>query len=116
MKVTRLYTGADHRSHFEDVEIPLEEKGEVGRHSELVKATGVIFRETPGTYNSDWHNAPRRHYVIMLDGEMEVEIGDGTKRIFRTGDILLAENTTGQGHISRAVGRKPRKTLFIALD
>jgi hypothetical protein len=98
------------------MEIPLADKGETGRLSELVKATGVIFRETSGAYDYDWHNAPRRQYVVMLDGEVEIEIGDGTKRIFGTGDILLAEDTTGQGHISRAVGRKPRKSLFITLD
>ena len=116
MKVTRVYTGPDNQSHFEDVEIPLKDGGAAGRLSELMKATGVIFRETAGTYNYDWHNAPRRQYVIMLDGDVEIEIGDGTKRVLRTGDILLAEDTTGQGHISRAVAGKPRKSLFIILE
>ncbi len=115
MKVTRLYTGADNQSHFEDVEIPLKEGGAAGRLSELVKATGVIFRETSGAYNLSWHTAPRRQYVVMLDGDVEIEIGDGTKRVFRTGEIFLAEDTTGQGHISRAVDGKPRKSLFIPL-
>jgi hypothetical protein len=116
MKVTCLYTGTDNRSHFEDVEMPLKDGGTVGRLSELVKATGVIFRETDGAYNIDWHNAPRRQYVIMLDGEVEIEIGDGTKRVFHTRDILLAGDTTGQGHISRAVAGRTRKSLFITLD
>lgn len=49
-------------------------------------------------------------------GEVEIEIGDGTKRIFGTGEILLAEDTTGQGHISRAVAGKPRKSLFITVS
>ena len=116
MKITRVYTGTDNRSHFEDVEIPLEEQGAAGSLSKLMKATGVIFRETSGDYNFTWHTAPRRQYVIMLDGEVEIEIGDGTKRILRTGEILLAEDTTGQGHISRAVNGKPRKSLFVTLD
>jgi len=54
--------------------------------------------------------------VVNLEGEVEIEVGDGTKRILRSGDILLAEDTTGQGHISRAVAGKPRKSLFITLD
>jgi hypothetical protein len=70
MKVTRLYTGADNQSHFEDVEILLKEEGAAGRLSELVKATGVIFRETSGAYNISWHPAPRRQYVIMLEGDV----------------------------------------------
>ena len=116
MTVVRLYTGPDNKSHFEDVQIPLKDGGKVGFISELYKATGVVFRETTGDYNYDFHPAPRRQYVVNLEGEVEIEVGDGTKRILRTGDILLAEDTTGQGHISRAVAGKPRKSLFITLD
>jgi len=116
MKVVRVYTGPDNKSHFEDVEVPLKDGGKAGFMSELMKATGVVFRETDGNYNFDFHNAPRRQYVVNLEGEVEIEVGDGTTRILRSGDILLAEDTTGQGHISRAVGGKPRKSLFITLD
>ena len=116
MKITRVYTGADGKSHFEDIEVPLKDGGKAGFLSELIKATGVVFRETDGSYNYDFHNAPRRQYVVNLEGEVEIEVGDGTKRILRSGDILLAEDTTGQGHISRAVGGKPLKSLFITLD
>jgi hypothetical protein len=116
MKIVRVYTGADNKSHFEDVEVPLKSGGKAGSLSDVVKATGVIFRETGGDYNFDFHNAPRHQYVVNLEGEVEIEVGDGTKRILRTGDILLAEDTTGQGHISRAVGGKSRKSLFITLD
>ncbi len=116
MTVVRIYTGADNRSHFEDLQIPLKSTGKVGFLSELMKATGIVFRETGGDYSYDFHTAPRRQYVVNLEGEVEIEVGDGTKRILRSGDILLAEDTTGQGHISRAVAGKPRKSLFITLD
>jgi len=116
MKITRIYTGADNRSHFEDREISLKDGGHGGFMSELMKATGLVLGETAGSYNYDFHNAPRRQYVVTLEGEVEIEVGDGTKRLLRSGDILLAEDTTGQGHISRAVGGKPRKLLVITLD
>ena len=47
---------------------------------------------------------------------MEIEVGDGLRRLFRTGDILLSEDTTGQGHFSRAVNGQSRKSLFLTLD
>jgi hypothetical protein len=53
--------------------------------------------------------------VIHLAGRVEIECGDGTKRRFGVGDILLADDTTGQGHISREV-EGPRTQVFIALD
>jgi hypothetical protein len=116
MKVVRIYTGPDNRSHFEDIEVPLKDAGKTGFLSELVKVNGLVFRYTTGDYNYDFHPAPRRQYVVNLEGEVEIEAGDGTKRILGAGDILLAEDTTGQGHISRAVAGKPRKSLFIILE
>ena len=116
MTIVRIYTGADNQSHFEDVRIPLKSTGKIGFISELMKATGIVFRETGGDYNYDFHTAPRRQYVVNLEGEVEIEVGDGTKRVLHSGEVLLAEDTTGQGHISRAVAGKPRKSLFITLD
>jgi hypothetical protein len=116
MRITRLFTGPDGESHFQDIEVPLGEEGVAGRLSEPVPATGIVFRETSGDYDYDWHNAPRRQYVIMLDGAVEIEVGDGTKRRLGTGDILLAEDTTGRGHISRAVGGRPRKSILVTLE
>ena len=117
MKVTRLYTGDDGQSHFEDVEIPLENLGPIGSMSRLMDATGVLFRTTGADYDYGWHNAPRRQFVIMLSGgRVEIEIGDGTCRRLGPGDVLLVEDTTGRGHISRAVDDEPRVSIFVTLD
>lgn len=116
MNITRLYTGEDNESHFEDIEIPLKDAGEIGKLSEAEPVESIIFRENDGSYNYDWHNAPRRQYIIMLEGGVDVEIGDGTVRRFLTGDILLAEDTTGRGHISRSVNNQPRKSIFVTLE
>ena len=116
MQITRLYTGTDGESHFEDIKIELDSAGDIGELSEKVNATGIIFRRTGPDYNYDWHNAPQRQYIIMLDGAVDVEIGDGTERRFSTGDILLVEDVTGRGHKSRAVNNKPRTSVFVTLD
>ena len=57
MKITRIYTGEDEQSHFEEIEIPLFDQGDIGRLSEIFSARGVIFRENPGDYHYQWHNA-----------------------------------------------------------
>ena len=41
--------------------------------------------------------------------------GDGTRIRLYPGHIMLAEDTTGQGHISKAVGDKDRVSLFLPL-
>jgi hypothetical protein len=114
--ITRVYSGPDGESHFEDVEIDLTDRGQIGRLSVLMDATGVLFRETDGDYLLDFHCAPRRQFVINLDASVELEVGDGSKRVLGAGDILLAEDTTGRGHISRAIDGRPRRSIFITLD
>ena len=116
MRVTRIYATADGESHFADVEIPLSDAGTIGRLSDRVAATGVIFRETPGDYDYDWHPAPRRQYIVLLDGEIEITVGDGETRRFRGGDVLLVEDTTGRGHRTRAIDGRPRRSIFITLE
>ena len=115
LKYTRLHTGDDNQSHFEDCEIPVAENP-VGRLSEKTTATGILFRENDPSYDLDWHPAPARQFVIMLEGLVEIEVGSGEKRIFKPGDILLAEDTTGQGHRSRIPDGKSRRSIFVTLD
>jgi hypothetical protein len=116
VKVTRLFTGESGKSHFEDIEIQLHDGGKIGFLSEIEKATGIIFRTNSKDYDYDWHNAPRRQYIIMQEGQVEVTASDGEVRVFNPGDVLLVEDTTGQGHKSRALGDVPRKSIFVTLD
>ncbi|HVO93445.1 MAG TPA: hypothetical protein VMT22_11425 [Terriglobales bacterium] len=114
MKIVRLYTGEDHESHFEDIEVELHPDKHM-QVSTLQPAHGVIFRSAPPSHLSAYHPAPRRQYVITLSGQVEIETGDGTIRRFGPGDVMLAEDTTGRGHITRVVGDQPRHYVFIPL-
>jgi len=40
--------------------------------------------------NYDWHNAPCKQYIIMLDAGVEIQVGHGTMRIVNPEAILLA--------------------------
>jgi hypothetical protein len=114
MKITRLYTGNDGESHFEEIEVEFKFMGK-SETSSLQEATGIVLRRAPAGYVQPWHPAPRRQYVITLSGQAEIEIGDGTKRCFGPGDIMLADDTTGRGHITRVVGNQPRIYATIAI-
>jgi hypothetical protein len=113
MKVTRIYTGEDNRSHFEELEIPLAPSLH-GSESVLVPSLGMVFRENRIGESLDFHTAPRRQFVITIHGVGEIECGDGSRRRFGPGDIMLADDTTGQGHITREI-EGPRRIIFIPL-
>ena len=115
IKVTRIYTGPDNQTHAEEYEVQLGAPRGATEVAEPIDVTSLQFRRTSPEYFIDWHNAPRRQYVVTLSGESEVELGDGTKIRLYPGHILLAEDITGQGHISRAVGSEDRISLFIPL-
>ncbi|MFQ5708129.1 MAG: hypothetical protein ACE5HO_11800, partial [bacterium] len=102
--------------HFGEIEIPLEEAGEIGRLSRKLPATGIIFRENDADYDYDWHGAPQRQYIILLDGEIEIEVSDGEKRRFCGGEILLLEDTTGKGHRTRVANKQPRRSIFVTIE
>ena len=115
VKVTRIYTGEDGKTHAEEYDVPLQQARATTELSEPEPVTSVQFRRNSPDYFIDWHTAPRRQYVITLAGESEVEIGDGTIIRLYPGHILLAEDLAGQGHISRAVGSADRLSIFLPL-
>ena len=63
----------------------------------------------------DWHCAPRRQYSLSLSGTAEIEVGDGTVVRLHPGDVVLAEDLTGRGHITRVVGAEPRFYAIVPL-
>ncbi len=111
MPIARLYTGDDGHSHIE--ELKLESHPELAA---MQSSTGIVFRRVESGYFSDWHCAPRRQYVITLEGEVEIGLGDGSVHRFGPGQAMLAEDLTGHGHTTRAVGDTPRLTATIPLD
>ena len=110
MGTWRLYTGSDGQSHIEKIDYK--------EHADWVKgipATQIQFGEWHVGRFYDWHPAPRRQFVIILSGQLEIGCGDGTKQIFGPGDARLVEDTTGQGHTTRQIGPDPCVTATIPL-
>ena len=114
MKYTRIYADSDGESHFEDVEIEMKQAPyNAGTISEMIAAKGVMFRHS-GEYFIDWHNAPRRQFVVNLTGTVEIVASDGEKRRLGPGSVLLVDDVAGKGHTSRGLGGE-RLSLFIPL-
>ncbi len=115
MKYTRIFADGNGDSHFEEVEVGLTDQGMVGRLSQTVAVQELIFRENEPGYDWDFHTAPARQFIVLLDGEIEIETSLGEKRRFGGGDILLVEDVTGKGHRTRNVIAQKRQSLFIRL-
>ena len=110
MQIVRVYSGDDGESHFEDV--AADEFAEIANSVGPGDVT-VNRRESPSF--SDYHTAPRRQYVVNLSGIAEFETADGSVRRLMPGDVLIAEDLTGHGHIARSIGDEFRVSLAVPL-
>ncbi|WP_263602604.1 hypothetical protein [Chryseobacterium sp. PET-29] len=115
MKITRIFSDEEGESYFEDLEIPLIDQGEIGYLSENFEVKKLQFRKVSADYNYDFHHAPQKQFIVLLDGGVEIETSLGELRRFQTGEILLVEDTVGKGHKTRNLEKKERTSLFIHL-
>jgi len=123
LAITHMFTDESNHTRFKKMVLPLEPKsglGSVGLFSNLFvnqildDNSGDIkmqFAVTPVPDQSEGegpklaHTAPRRQLVITLDGYLEFKSCDVKSMdnehltIIRRGDILLADDLEGAGHV-----------------
>ncbi len=102
MKVTRIYTGPDDEAYLEDLEVDFDAPGP-GGHSASFPVERLFFRRFPEHHEVDYHVGPRRQWVMVVSGVMEIECKSGIRR-FLPGEVLFVDDLTGRGHITRNVG------------
>jgi uncharacterized cupin superfamily protein len=115
IRLVRLSTGADGQSHVSEERVDLAAAGH-DLASSWQPATQVRFEETPAHSALEWHDAPRRQYVITLSGTLEFTTRDGETFRLGPGDVLLAEDTAGGGHSWRLVDDEPWRRVYVTLD
>lgn len=98
--VTELYTDEDNMSYFRDTTIETPITHPLGSYSDKVKVLDLQFRSFLPNSKFSWHTAPHKQYIIYLEGKVLVEASGGESRVFKPGDILLANDLSGKGHIT----------------
>ena len=108
MGIYRVYPGADGESHIEELDLATYSELSSMRNISEVRVT-----EHHELRNMDFHPLPERRLIIHLTGEVEIGFGDGTKHVFRPGDMRLMEDVTGRGHTHRDLS--PNSAALIIL-
>jgi quercetin dioxygenase-like cupin family protein len=111
MGTFRLYTGPDGQGRIETIDVAKKTDWLEG-----LPAAKISFSVWPVGRFLDWHPAPRRQFVVILSGQLEIGLGDGSKHVFGPGDARLVEDTTGQGHTTKVHGNVPCMTATIPLQ
>lgn len=113
LAITRLYTGADGQSHFDQVPVTARAAGLASESSDPLKmADAFMVRGAPGFFQP-WHNADKKRYIVVLSGEAEIRTTTGASARLVPGRLYLAEDLTGKGHTFRVIGDRDWVALFV---
>jgi hypothetical protein len=104
--INRVFTGSDGRSHLGEIELSEHEVRAGVNETEWLDAVRVSLRllnPDPSFKTQPRHVAPRRQLAVILAGTLEVECSPSEIRRFGPSSLVLLEDTTGEGHITRIV-------------
>ncbi len=119
---TILYTDSDGFAKFKDEDVPFSHGTPQSQLTELMNSDGYQLRFSPIGFRSDFHVTKKAQWVFILQGQMEIGLQDGTRRLFTRGDHFFSNdvlpegvqfNNKIHGHCSRQVGDEPLVTLFL---
>ena len=116
LRVHNLYCDANGESHWRDIQVEWAEETEAGKLSARQAAHGIIFRQTQAEHDRPWHPAPRRQYIINLDAGVQLTASDGEARVIGAGEVILVEDTSGKGHLSKSVNNQMRHSIFVPIE
>jgi len=106
MHHVRIWADEMGESHFEDVTLDATVSPAEPGVAELWVSDAVdvdrahfvsvqAFDQRP-----DWHCAPRRQFVVFLDGWVRITVSDGESRELPAGSVVLVEDLVGKGHVT----------------
>ena len=107
IKAYRIYTGEDGHSHIQE--------GCIKQHV-YTKVKHTHFEETYAADTLDWHTAPVAQYVITLGGVLKFTTRTNETCIINPGDVLLAEDCTGTGHVWEILTDEPWKRMYVVYE
>ena len=117
-----LFTDVDGRARFREGIVPLTEGTPAARLSPLMFSGGYQLRESPVGFRSEFHCTGAPQWLFVLQGQMEIGLQDGSKRVFGPGEHFFSADTLPEGatfdpqlhgHCSRQLGDQPLVTLFV---
>lgn len=117
-----LFTDADGRARFREEAIEFTEGTPDMELSREFPCESYQLRHSPVGFDFTFHCVTRPAWVLILQGQMEIILRDGSSRLFKPGDCLYAADVLPDGatfdekvhgHWSHQVGPDPLVTLFV---
>jgi len=121
VRYATLFANSDGASCFDDKECELE-VGFAAPPAEPLYAAKISpaidafwMGATPAWKGDMPHPAPRRMIFVTVQGEYQITATDGETRKFPVGSVLLIEDTTGVGHMTKNINASDTIVLAVGL-
>jgi hypothetical protein len=117
MACFHIYGDAEGDTHLRPLELQVKETsaGTVRALNDIPATTmgmGAFIGRKP---DIGMHEAPRRQFLVILAGELDIVTTLGQQERLRAGDVLLADDVGSKGHISRDVGAEPLMMMSVGI-
>ncbi len=124
MLLPHIRSDADGHSMLDEVELrmtgPSGAEGQDGVYVQRLNAARQdvsywqIGHALPG-HVIDFTRSDTPTLVAVFSGQMMLTVSNGEERQLARGDMLLAQDLAGQGHMTRFIGQEPCNYLLIAM-
>jgi hypothetical protein len=120
-RITRIITIAGGGTAFAEDDVPLEATDFAPPSPPMlvsapVAARAVRFLGAGAGWDSPPHPAPARQYIVVLRGSVRGTVTSGEARTFGPGEVVLLEDTTGEGHRTFIPEGEDWLALVVVLD
>ena len=74
------------------------------------------FKAKPDWQMIELHNAPKRQYILVLQGVLEIHTSTNQIKQFKQGSVLLVEDTYGKGHRTKNAGGEDLVLVWVSIE
>ena len=116
MKIPKIYVDEHGHSYFGQAE--LVQHGDPQRRVQAANQDVRYWqmRQIKPGHFIDFRPNIVPQFVAVLSGKLALTVSNGETRHFTRGDMVLLQDMTGQGHVTRTLGHEPCTTLVITLQ
>ncbi|RBW57064.1 cupin [Ruegeria sp. A3M17] len=121
MKYYKLYADAAGESHWDDIEMSLEERSfappaQAIEVSEPERVKQTMFLRLRSGWNEPIHPTPVAQRLICLAGKIRVTASDGKYRDIGPGAVWHMEDKVGKGHHTKVTSDQDFEAVIIQFE
>jgi hypothetical protein len=107
IEISKLVADSSGETHFTTEKVEWNYWFYSGRQTPYKSVTSFQFYHLKNNLNMGLHPAPRKQFLIILQGTLQIESSDGEQRQFSPGSVLLVTDIAGtNGHKTSVIGNE----------